>query len=311
VLRKWYVLAMCMFSVLLTSGCFNIQTPSETMKIPEYSEPDKVFNQYKEMLQKNKPPKDLLAFLGKNIIKLHKSSADIAVVRVIELQKKQLVKYQEKLLDVEYSKQLINIESKEVHDITDSKVRNWAIDLIDNGFKLRSTEIEIDYELINKIADNYVSDELKDYIKIESKESEKKYSGKESLDSYLAHYPNKVGNFVQEISDMLNKTFAYTTKYKDSPYIVRVNQLKSEYLQIFFFGSPNNSTFTYYQGSDKANNIIDKQWNNAYIMAMNTYGKNEFGVFISNYYNELSKNKWFLSKDLYTYINKKINNQDV
>jgi hypothetical protein len=289
------------------------------MEIPEYSEADKIFNKFKEMLQQNKSPKELLYYLNENIDKLNESSADIAIARVIELQSKQVTKYEEKFLDVDYAKQLEDIETKEVHDITNDEVREWAEEVIDNGFKLGSNEITIDYEKINTIASDYVSSELKDYIKIESNESSKKYSSKESLDLYLTNADNSylstskrhtIETFVVELSSILNDTFEYTSKYDESPYIVRVNQLKSEYLQVFFFGSPNNSTFSYYQGYDKENNKIDSNWNNAYLNTMEEYEESEFEVFLSNYYNELSKSNGFLNKDLYDYINRKINNQD-
>lgn len=318
---KQYILIVFIAFMLFTSGCLKIKTPAETMKIPEYSDADIVFNTYKEMLQENKPPKDLLKFLDKNISKLHKNSADIAVIRVIELQKKQLVKYEEKLLDTDYSKQLQDIEDNELHDITDNEVRDWAMEVFDNGFKITSSgstkiEIEIDYEKISNVSDKYVSDELKDYIKIESQESSKKYSDQKTLDLYLNSKKYSLNNdhniisLVKDLSTMLDLTFEYTYKYKDSPYIVRVNQLKSEYLKIFFFGSPNNSTFNYYQGYDKDNNEIDKQWDNAYNSTKNEYKETRFGIFVSNYYQELSKHNKILNLELYESINNKINNPE-
>jgi hypothetical protein len=314
VLRKSYVLAICMISILFTSGCFKIEAPSETMKIPAYSDADKVFNEYKLKLRENKPPKELLKFLKNNIYKLHENAADIAVVRVIELQKKSLVKYEKKLLeDSDFVKQLKGIETKEIHDITDKKVQKQVNDIIENGFILSSNEVTIDYSIISKIADDNVSDELKEYIKIESTESKKKYSVKESLDSYLEKKPRYIQDFILDLAATLNQTFNYTYKHKNSPYIVRVRQLQSDYLQVFLFGSPNNSTFTYYQGSGIQNNKILKEWDKAYLVVKSTYTTKPygFGIFMQNYYNELSKNNGILSKELYDYINKKINNQEI
>jgi hypothetical protein len=289
------------------SGCVKIiATPSETMKIPEYSKADKIFNEYKVKLRENAPPKNLLKFLRKNIGKFNQSAADIAVIRVIELQKKQLDKHEEKLLDKEYLSQLKNIGDGEIHDISDKKVRDWAIDLQENNYIIRPTEIEINYKEINKIADKYVSEELKDYIKIESEESSTKYSSEDALD-FHAKNTNSLKNYISNLAEMLDKTFKYTDNYSDSPYIVRVKQLKQEYLDVFLFGSPNNSAFLYYRGNNKPGNKVNSLWQKTYISIKNKYTKNSgikdaFGVFIENYCNSLSKSNGLLKGTLYTEI---------
>jgi hypothetical protein len=320
---KRYILIVFITFMLFASGCFEIKTPSETMKIPEYGQSDIIFNKYKNMLQENKPPKDLLVFLDRNIDKLHKNSADIAVIRIIELQKKQLVKYEEKLLNnKDYAKQLQDIENNELHDITDDEVRNWAKEVEENGFDISgsdSPKLEINYEKISDIANEYVTDELKDYIEIESQESSGKYSDQKTLDLYLTKKYNQksfssstkshdVVSFIKNLSYMLDLTFEYTKKYKDSPYIIRVNELKSEYLKIFFFGSPNNSAFTYYQGYDRKNNKIGVQWDTAYQNTKKDYKGRKFGIYVHNYYDELLTSKKILNLDLYESINRKINN---
>lgn len=312
-LRRCFILTIWVCYILLTSGCLHIKAPSETMEIPSYSNADKIFNEYKKMLRENKTPKELLAFLSKNISELHVSSADIAVARVIELQKNLITKYEKKLLNEKYTTQLTGIETKEIHDIPDEKIRKMVKNITENGFKIMSNKkVEIDYIKISKIAANYVSNELKDYIKIESDESNKNYSTKESLDLYLDGKPDKIGDFVMDLASILNKTYNYTYRYKNSPYIIRVKELQSQYLQVFFFGSPNNSAFRYYQGSGIENNIISKNWKIAYLKVKDMYTKRYgFGVFMENYYNEISKNKGILTGELYKYMNDTINNQDI
>jgi Skp family chaperone for outer membrane proteins len=320
---KQYILVVFIAFMLFTSGC--LKTPSETMRIPEYSQADIIFNKYKKMLQENKPPKDLLVYLDRNISKLHKNSADIAVIRIIELQKKQQVKYEEKLLDEDYAKQLQDIENIELHDITNPKVKEWVKEVQADGFNIStssgSPKIEINYEKINKIADEYVTAELKDYIKIESEESSKKYSDQNSLDLYLASANSTIGqynqdnfrsviSFIKELSHLLDLTFDYTDTYGDSPYKIRVNELKSEYLKTFFFGSPNNSAFTYYQGYDKDDNKIVPEWDRAYKNTKKDYTDGTFAIFVSNYYQDLLKNNKILNKNLYDTINRKINNPE-
>lgn len=312
-LKRCCVVIICVCSFLITNGCLEIEAPSETMEIPSYSNADEIFNKYKKMLRENKTPKELLNFLEKNISKLHESSADIAIARVIELQKNLITKYEKKLLNEKYSQQLENIETKETHDIPDKNVRNMIKDIKENGFKIMSNKkVEIDYVKINKIAADHVSTELKDYIKIESDESNKNYSKKDSLDSCLNGKPDKIEDFVMDLATMLNETYNYTYTYKHSPYIIRVKELQSQYLQIFLFGSPNYSSFKYYQGSGIKNNTISKPWQSAYLKVKNIYTKRYgFGVVMGNYYNELSKNNNILTQELYKYMNNIINNQDI
>jgi hypothetical protein len=280
------------------------------MEIPQYSEADGVFNKYKEKLAENQSPAELLKYLKNKINKLGPVTADIAVVRIIELQKKLLAKYQEKLLNKEYLKALENIENKEKerHDIP-KYIRDWINEVEANGFILKTNSVEIDYANINKVADSFVSDELKDYIKIESEESIKKYSQIESLDSFLVNKQNKLETYILDLVNALDKTYEYTNTYKDSPHIFRVNQLKSEYLHIFLLGSPNNSAFKYYQGYDKPDNVIGNNWKIAYSLVEAKYAKDSrIGGFISNYINDLTTNKFILNENLYKKINDTISN---
>jgi hypothetical protein len=298
------------------TGCF--KTPSDTMRVPEYSEADSIFNTYKKMLRENKPPSKLLEYLklNKNISKLHKSTADVAIIRIIELQKKQLVEYQTKCKT--YLKDIKAMKEKERHDITE-EARIFINDVESNGFMFSPDyqDVEIDYQKIKKIAGNYLSDELKVYIEIESEEASGKYSLDESLDNFLIKHQDNVQGYLLNLAEMLNKTFEYTTNYTDSPYSVQINELRSKYLRIFFFGSPNNPAFLDYQRYSKNrntnvnininNNKINQKWNEAYKLVKNKYPNDtKFGLYVANHYNELSKNNFELTEVLYEDIISKI-----
>lgn len=300
-LKRYCVVLICLVPILFTAGCF--KTPSETMRVPAYSEADGIFNTYKEMLRENKPPSKLLKYLKSknNISKLHKSTADVAIIRIIELQKKQLVEYKTKCKT--YLKDIRAMKEKERHDITE-EARVFINDVESNGFMFSSDyqDVEIDYQKIKKIAGNYLSDELKVYIEIESEEASEKYSLDESLDNFLLKHPDNVQAYVLNLAGMLNKTFEYTTNYNDSPYSVQINELRSKYLRIFFFGSPNNPAFLDYQryGNSKNKNIINPKWHAAYRLVNDKYTNDtKFGLYVANHCNELSKNNFELTEALY------------
>jgi hypothetical protein len=282
---------------MLISGCFKVDLPSETVETPQYSESDVVMVKYRKLLRENKSPEELIQFLKKNIKDMHENTANIAVMRLIDLQKKNLVKHLEKLEDKEYLKVLEDINDGEFHDIIDIDKRNWAIKLKKDGYILKPKSITIDYAEIKKITYMYVTDEIKDYIEIESIESEKLYL--------------KNGDiiFIDKLAEMINRTLLYTRNYSDSPYISRVNKLKKDYLEIYLFGLPNSSAFEYYQGYNKPYNKIKNKWLKSYKLSAEKYKSYEFGVFISNYLESLRSQNFVLNKVVYDEIKNEINKQ--
>jgi hypothetical protein len=292
---------LLLLSISLLSGCLKIELPSETIKTPKYNYSDEIMDEYKKLLRENNSPGDLKVFLYKNISKLHKNNADIAVMRLIDLQEKNLSKYTEKLVDSKYSVLLKNIDNgMELHDITDEDVKKWVEKLINDGYIINEDGILIDYNQIEKVCNQYVSDEIKDYIEIESIESKKPYIKEDTIRI-----------LVSDLAERIDKTLIYTKKYPDSPYISQINKLKKEYLEAYLFGTPNSPAFDYYQVYTKSkNNKIKEEWLINYKSDKNKFESKELGQIIENYLVTLSDNENKLNVTVYKYIKTLIDKQD-
>jgi hypothetical protein len=304
-----------------------MQTPSDTIKSPEYSKEDRIFNDYKKILRESNNPKDLLKFLKDHIKELSEENADVAVTRVIELQESLLQKYEEKVL--EYSTELSHLDiDKEKHELP-SDVQELVEDAKSNGYKITQTNIKIDYENINNIAVDYLSDELKDYIKIESDDYSDDYSNKSSNYSekeYLDRLTkDQLDKHLDALAKRINQTYIYIEKHKNSPHLLRVKEIRKVYLDIYLFGSPNNPSSEHYKGYKILENMVYPEWREKYtslesdsIKWKNTLkGDDEkilskqFSVEMNNYVNELKKNNFMLNeetnKEIYKIINHNIN----
>lgn len=321
-MKKKYWVILCMYTAIcFTTGCADrIKTPSDTIKSPQYSKEDKIFNDYKEHLRENRSPEDLLNFLKKHISELSEKNADIAVTRVIELQESLLPKYEEKFL--EYSRWLSKLgEEYELHDLS-KPIQKWADEAKKNGYKLTTTNIKIDYESISKIAADHLSDELKDYIKIESDDygnSHYNYSEKEYLDE-LSKY--NLDNHLDELAKRINQTYLYIEKHENSPHILRVKELRKMYLEVYLYGSPNNPSFEHYRGYKLADNVLKREWRKKYTSLkedsknwQDTFGTSEkvelskrFFLAINNYKTKLEKNDYMLNEATNDEINEIITN---
>ena len=114
--------------IIALSGCVSIESTSETIKAPEYSKSDVLMSQYKMLLRQNKSPSELMNFLFANLKDIQETSinnANIAVMRLIDLQKKNLVEHIETANDSEYKEIVDNYDKMEKHDITDPDKKNW------------------------------------------------------------------------------------------------------------------------------------------------------------------------------------------
>jgi hypothetical protein len=324
---------LIIFALTFTTGCIkNIKTPSDTIKSPEYNEKDKIFNLYKKHLRENESPEVLIEFLRDHIDELSQENADIAVTRVIEFQESLLPRYEEKALENSEELAKLNIDEEE-HDLG-NETQELIIDAKKNGYKITQTNIKIDYEKINTITANYLSDELKDYIKIESDDYGNdenifyNYSEKEYLDELtkldkLAKI--KLDNYLNELAKRISQTYIYIEKHENSPHLLRVKELRKMYLEFYLFGSPNNPSFEHYKGNKFSNNKLKNEWKMKYIHLeedsknwKNTLKNSDnsplskpFSVEMDNYINELDKNNFMLNEktneEIDTIINYSIN----
>lgn len=252
---------------------------------------------YKELLKQNKSPGELKLFLRKNLKNIYQNenNAKIAVMRLIDLQKEELDKHLETIdSDLKRKDLVLNYKDIEKHDISDIDVRNWFTKIEDDGFEIKEGTILINYEEIKDICKDYVSDDIRAYIDIESTESENPYKSENEL---------KIEK--KELAKRINEVKKYTDTYKNSPYISRVNVLRKEYLKAYMLGLPNSSVFEYYLSySNEGRNRIKDEWIETYNMIVKEYESQPVGVITLNYLNKLKHkdNNYNLNEKIYDYI---------
>ncbi|MCX7749381.1 MAG: hypothetical protein N2645_21185 [Clostridia bacterium] len=225
----------------LFSSCTNVAGPQEVLAPPQQSGNDNIMSEYRNLVNGNSAPRDILKFLDANIGNLNKEDADKVVTDFIEIQKKQLQNYEEKLYSPEFNAKISTVKFEDItkgENIKDADVNTFVQNAYHDGYKFFYPEgmvnMEIDYENINKRFSGFVSENVSAYLEIMSAE-------------YKKHYAHDGGLIIDldELVKRIIQTENFIEKYKDSPFQNEVRQLNKNYLSAYLLGLNNTPAFAY------------------------------------------------------------------
>lgn len=191
------------------------------------------------LLEKTNPKADLLkAFLDKNIEKVSQKDADEMVEVLENSLEKNIEVYQDKLVNIDRDNELIDIDGQEMYfressigKIKDEKLRTEVKYLYENMYRLVNAEgsfiIIIDYSKFKKY-DEYLSDELRSFLKIKSFDSD--------------GMPMADGGLIISYDELVERIFKSEDFLKSYPDAKRRKEVLEEYefkINAYLSGLPN------------------------------------------------------------------------
>ncbi|QXM06927.1 hypothetical protein [Crassaminicella indica] len=205
-------------------------------KLSEEDE-EKIMMHYNEILA-NKKPYEVLAFIDKNIYVLSEKNADELLIGLEKVQNKYKSEYTDSLLEDDFIKQNklhkifgYKFNKRKIEAIEDEDLKALVVEMVKGGYKLVTLEGSfypiIDYGYLKKYMP-YVSDEMKGFINIVSRES-----------NHLTWNGDKVSISWDELSNRALKAEEYLKKYKESQMRKEVANLYMMYINTLMNGSQN------------------------------------------------------------------------
>ncbi|MDF2523594.1 MAG: hypothetical protein K0R31_1235, partial [Clostridiales bacterium] len=135
------VVILILVLVFLFAGCSTkVVSPDNTIKTPELTESKsvKIMSEYRNLMNASSSPSEIMKYIEANIGNLSKEDGDIVVAGLIEVQKKQLQNYQEKL----FSREMYAIISKYKFEdlkslnIKEENEKKFFENAFEDGYKL-------------------------------------------------------------------------------------------------------------------------------------------------------------------------------
>ncbi|QZY55198.1 hypothetical protein [Crassaminicella profunda] len=212
------------------------QTPQEEKKLSKEDE-EKIMIQYNDLLTKGKPY-EVLAFIDKNILELSEENADEIIQGLEKIQKQYKNEYTEILMEDDLVKQNqlhkifgYKFNKRKVESIEDEDLKALVVEMIKGGYKFVTLEGSfypmIDYGYLKKYQP-YVSDEMRAYIEIVSRESDQ-----------FTWNGNVVNISWKVLGNRTLQAESYLRKYPDSAMRNEVANLYMMYIGAFMNGSKN------------------------------------------------------------------------
>lgn len=200
----------------------------ENQKITE-EEAEKIMLEYNDLLTKGKPY-EVLGFVDENIQKLSEEKAGEMIVGLGKVQKQYVAEYTDSLFEDDYAKQNrlheifgYEFNKDKIDTIEDEELKAFIVEILKGGYEMASLEGDfypmIDYGYLKKYIP-YLSDDMKDYIEITSKESNE-----------LSFRDGAIAVSWNELADRALKTEMYLTKYKDGAMRKEIDELYIMYVR--------------------------------------------------------------------------------
>lgn len=202
-----------------------------------------IINEFDEIIASNGKTKDIINFIDKNIKKVTSIEGDHMVVELINILEGSKEDLLDKLNEL-HDGHLFNltIDSPEnyfpkdkIKDIEDKKLRELVEDVIGNKYKLQASEGMyypiVDYEKIKEY-DDYVSEEIKDYVYLKSIDS----------NTVIAQDAALVISY-DDLADIIIETEKYIERYAGGVYHEEVERMYKSKLNIYLSGLPNTPIY--------------------------------------------------------------------
>lgn len=218
---------------------------------------------------------------------------DQLVTGLLEIQKKQLTEYRNKLLSPEINTALNNYEYKDLinfQNIKDEKIRNLLGEIFASGYQLVPSEgmynLEVDYNRIFKDFSKYTSPQISDYLKIMATEYSKHLAGDAALLINL-----------DELEKRIIETEEYLNQYPASPKIEEIKQLHSTYLVAYLLGLDNTPAFNY------SDNRLKAEFLQNYEQVISQSKESQLAILLKEYLELLEKNNYKKTEQIIQFIN--------
>lgn len=214
---------------------------------------EKIMKEFETMVKSDNEPFTLVKFIDKNIGNVNMEYAIEMIRELEEVQEEYIDRYTDQLFMEEHQMELLTLS--EVHnskakiedylffdktkteEIKNESLKELVKNIVQGKYKLINMEGAfypiIDYEAL-KVYNNYLSDEIKEYIDLKSMDS----NMPTILDAGL------VISFDQ-LAERLIKTENYINKYPDSIKYEEILRLYGVYLKFYLEGSDNTLIYDY------------------------------------------------------------------
>lgn len=229
----------------------------EEDKTIERVEQEDILDEYDNMIKGEKEPFVLREFIDKNIDELKEEKATGMLVKFEEVQEDYLKRYTEELFTEGYQVELLSLsgftqfdgkdgdhvmdglffDKNRIEEIKNGDLKELAEQLIDGKYKLINMEgafyPTIDYEAL-KDYNEYISEEIKDYIHIQAMDS----NSPSVLDAELKITFEELGDRIIDVED-------YIEKYPLSKKHDEALSLYGTYLYAYIAGTDNSPIYEY------------------------------------------------------------------
>lgn len=291
------IIILILVLVFLFAGCgAKVVPPDSTIKTPELTESKSVeiMNGYRDLMNANSSPSEILKYIEANIGNLSKEDGDIVVEGLIEVQKKQLQNYQEKLYSQEFTDKVSKYKFEDLislNNIKEEDVKKFLESAYNEGYKLITAEGMYDFEL--------------DYVKLESKfspyvsEKTAAYLGimaTESKDHFAADGAIKIS--LDELANRVINTENFLQKFGDSQYAKEIKQQYNWYLTAYLIGLNNTPAFSY-----EDNKLKDEVLTN-FKSTMIKYKDSKLSTTLKDYVDLVTKNEFLKTREVLDFVTK-------
>lgn len=240
-----------------------------------------IINEFGEIIARGEDADDLVEFIDKNIKKVTSVEGDQMVIELIDRLEISKAEEMDKLHEFNES-EFVDLFSEgyfsqdKVKDIENEELRDLVENLMENKYKLETEEglfyPVVDYEKIKEY-DDYVSDEVKDYIHLKAVDSNKKMASDGSL--IISH---------DELANRTIEVEKYIEKYAGGAYHEEVKEMYKNKLDAYLSGLPNTPIYDY--NTNKIHEDILKN----YIETGNS-GDTVTSFIVSKYVNVIRENR--------------------
>jgi len=205
---------------------------------------EKIMKGFNNILSTKKPA-EILDYINENISKLTTIEGDKMVLELQNLLENSLDSFTNKILSMDKDGELMNIAGLElffpeesIKDIKDEKLREEIENLFNSKYKLINVEGQyypiVDYEKFKQY-NKYMSDEIKDYIKIKAKVS----NDPMALDAGLRISYDELANRIVEVEK-------YIQKYSEGQKYEEMLGMYRDWLGFYIAGLPNTPIADFY-----------------------------------------------------------------
>ncbi|WP_432662194.1 hypothetical protein R9X47_16670 [Wukongibacter baidiensis] len=263
---------------------------------------EKIMADFKELLNNNSKPYEILVFIDGNVENISEKDADVMVMELEKAQNLHIENYTDILFEENYQAELdkaIDHNSGEVKvdTIKDEEMKTNISEMLYGGYKFVMLEGSyypiVNYELLKKY-DEYLPTDSKEYIKLMAVESNQLMSADAGLVISWEELANRTVN-----------TEAFLDKFSDSSRKAVVGNMYRMYMEAYMFGMSNTPI---HEWTD-TQKIYDEVLNSYRDTVERNEGTITAGI-LKEYLNILKKNDFKMkdnvSKEIYEFYNEAI-----